>query len=196
MSEAASVETLRAVNHISPQTLNAIMARHYPLRTAQYTFKPNDYSTCNVGRYLRATRQYGQRSIAVDEIMAAAREATRDDDDDFVLPATRSDPSDSPSEHQQRVSETYLDDLECNTTRNCLSDIEILDEELPEIIEYEQLSPITGTDVAADETIRVPPASEPTTGITDCRASTRPLSAGASILADEPVRVSSVILDD
>lgn len=196
MSEAASVETLRAVNRISPQTLNAIMARHYPLRTAQYTYKPNDYSTCNVGRYLRATRQYGQRSIAIDEIMAAARRSTRgdDDDDDFVLSAKRSDPSDSPSEHQQRVSETYLDDLECNTTRNCLADVEILDEEPPEIIEYEPLSPVTGTEVAADETIRVPP--EPTTGITDCRASTRSLSAGASILADEPVRVSSVILDD
>lgn len=185
--------TLSAVNRISPQTLNAIMARHYPLQTAKYTYKRNDYSISNIGRYLHATRQYGQRSIAVDEIMNAARRATRDDDD-FVLPATRSGPNDSVTgEQQQRVSETYLDELECNTTRNCLADVEILDDELPEIIEYEPVVPVT-----ANDTIRVLPVSEPTTSITDGLAPPRTAdeTAGASVLADEPLRVSSVIFDD
>lgn len=176
---------MATLDRISPQTLNAIMARHYPLQTAKYTYKRNDYSISNIGRYLHATRQYGQRSIAVDEIMNAARRATRDD---FVLPATLSGPNDSVTgEQQQRVSETYLDELECNTTRNCLADVEILDDELPEIIEYEPVVP-------ADDTIRVLPVSEPTTSISD--APPRTADETASVLADEPVPVSSVIFDD
>lgn len=146
-SAESKVVTLRAVNRISPHTFNEIMTGHYPLAKPSLDNKRGGYSDSNIGRYLNTTARHGTRIVAIEEILTASRRSTHDEGDaDLVLPMQK-EPicAEITSRLCEYGSAEYLDELECNTTRNCISEIDLLDSETS--TEYEVL-PIA--DGAAD----------------------------------------------
>lgn len=186
MSEVMiNTTALKAVNRISPQTLTDILARHYPLHKSRYKYERNDYDTSNIGRYLKATRLYGPCVAAVEEILKASRSDNTTDCNVSITPREQS--------HRERDLIAYLDELECNTTRNHIGELELLDDESL-TIEYE-LVPIETASYNVNDRALV--ATNPVTTNNNENDQQKTITKNhGTLLIDEPSVVSVVVIDN